>query len=132
MIGITNTNNAIVKSYCSRAMVLGILVALSAIISGYRPFGKSFILATLCSCINLVVMNLMLGYTLFKEKAKASLIAFFSVLIRFGIMAIPLIMALTNKNFDLLGSILGLFSIQFIIIWDRLILPKLLTLKKRI
>lgn len=51
--------------------------------------------------------------------------AFLSVLIRFGVLAIPIIISLTNKNFNLIGSALGIFAVQMVVFWENVILSKL-------
>lgn len=105
-------------------MILGIGVSVIAILLGHKPFGKSFMLGALCSSVNIVLMNLLYANLLFKTKKSASFMAFVSVLIRFGVLAIPLILSLTNKNFDLIGSALGIFAVQIIIFWENVILSK--------
>lgn len=115
---------SIAKYYASRAMMLGIVVSVGAILLGHKPFGKSFMLGALCSSVNVVLMNLLYSNLLFKTKKSASFLAFLSVLIRFGVLAVPLILSLTNKNFNFIGAALGIFSVQIIIFWEHVILTK--------
>lgn len=116
---------SIAKYYASRAMILGIVVSVGAILLGYKPFGKSFMLGALCSSVNIVLMNLLYSNLLFKTKKSASFMAFLSVLVRFGVLAIPIILSLTNKNYNLIGSALGILAVQMVIFWENVILSKL-------
>lgn len=116
---------SVAKHYTSRAMIFGIVVALVAILLGYKGFGKAFLLGTLCSCINVVLMNLFYSNLLFKTKKMAGFMAFLSVLIRFSVLAIPLILALTNERFNIIGACLGIFSVQMVIVWENMVLTKL-------
>ncbi len=113
------------RHYTSKAVLLGIFVSLGAILLGYKPFGKSFMLGALCSCFNTVLMNLFYSNLLFRNRKSASFKAFLFVLIRFAVLAVPLILALTNKNFNFIGAILGIFAVQMIIFWENVILAKL-------
>jgi hypothetical protein len=113
---------SVARHYGPRAMLLGILVCIASIFLGYKPFGKAFVLGALGSVVNLALINLFYSNLLFKTRKAASFNAFVFVLIRFGVLAIPLILGLTNKNFDFIGAALGIFAVQTVILWERLIL----------
>jgi len=101
---------------------LGIGVGVISVLLGHKPFGKAFVLGALCSSINFTLMNLFLNDLLFPTKKTASFKAFIFVLIRFGILGIPLILSLTTKSFDFIGAAIGIFAVQMVIIYEKLLI----------
>jgi len=108
------------KKYCSQAMVAAIIVGLIFILAGQKPMGKGLILGTLFSVINFILMGEIIPLQLGRTKAKAAFISFGSILIRFGLLALPLILAIKFEQFNLLTAICGIFMIQIVITADHL------------
>ena len=114
------------KKYCSQAIYVGITVAVICLIIGQKPIGKGFLLGTLFSIINFIIMARLIPFKLLKSRSKASLFAFFSIFIRLGIMSVPLIISIKTDSFDFIGVVPGLFMIQLIIFFNHLILDRFL------
>ena len=108
------------KKYCSQALVAAIIVGLIFILAGQKPMGKGLILGTLFSVINFILMGELISLQLGRTKAKTAFISFSSILIRFGLLALPLILAINLKQFNLLTAICGIFMIQIVITADHL------------
>ena len=112
------------KKYCSQAIFVGIAVAVICLILGQKPIGKGFLLGTLFSIINFIIMGQLIPFKLVKSRSKASLFAFFSIFIRLGIMSVPLIVSIKIDSFDFFSVVIGLFMIQLIIFFNHLILDR--------
>jgi fatty acid desaturase len=82
--------------------------------------GKGLILGTLFSVINFVLIGEILPFTLGYSKRKTFLISFGFIIIRFLIMAVPLVLAVKFENFNLFAVIPGLLMIQLVIFADHL------------
>ncbi len=108
------------KKYCYRAMVTAVALGGILILIGQQPVGKGFILGTIFSVINFIVIGETLSFRLGKTRGKTFLVALGSILFRFGVMAVPLILAVKFDQFNLFTVIFGIFTVQMVIIADHL------------
>lgn len=109
------------KKYGSRAMVAAIIAGLLFIMAGQKPIGKGLVLGTIFSVINFVLIGETIPLTQRKSKGKIYLVSFGSILLRYGLMALPLIMAIQLQQFNLVAVIFGIFMIQIVIGADHLL-----------
>jgi hypothetical protein len=109
------------KKYGSRALVTAIIVGLLFIIAGQKPIGKGLILGTIFSVINFVLIGETIPMILRKSRSRTYFISFGSILIRYSLMALPLILAIRLQQFNLLAVIIGIFMIQIVIGADYLL-----------
>ena len=107
------------KKYCSRTMVTAIVLGGFLILVGQQPIGKGFILGAIFSVINFILIGATLPYRLGKTKSKTFQVALGSIFFRFGIMAVPLILAVKFDQFSLFAVIIGIFAVQLVIIADQ-------------
>lgn len=112
------------KKYCSQAMICAIVIALISILLGMKPFGKGFILGTLFSILNFIIMGQLMPMKIAKSQSKASALAFFSIFIRFALLTVPLIVSLKIDSVDFIGVVIGLFMVQLTAIFNHLILDR--------
>ncbi len=101
---------------------MGAAVALGGflILIGQQPVGKGFILGTIFSVINFIIIGETLPFRLGKTRGKTFLVALASIFFRFGVMAVPLILAVKFDQFSLFSVIFGIFTVQMVIIADHL------------
>lgn len=107
------------KKYCYKAMVTAIALGGLLILIGQQPVGKGFILGTIFSVINFILIGETLPFRLNKTRGKTFLVALGSILFRFGVMAVPLILAAKFDQFNLFAVIFGIFVVQMVIIADQ-------------
>ena len=107
------------KKYCSRAIVTAIALGGFLILIGHQPVGKGFILGSIFSVINFILIGETLPSRLGKTRSKTVLIALGSIFLRFGLMAVPLILAVKFDQFNLFAVIFGIFTVQMMIIADQ-------------
>ncbi len=108
------------KRYCAVAMAAAIMMTLFFIAIDQKPVGKGLILGTLFSVINFVLMGETLPARLGKSKRKSISFSVGSILFRYLILAIPLVVAVKFRQFNLISVVIGIFSIQIIILADHL------------
>ncbi len=89
--------------------------------AGQEPVGKGFLLGTVFSIVNFVLMGETIPLRLGNTKRKTFLVALGSIYFRYIILAIPLIMAIKFEQFSLFAVIIGLFLVQLLIIADHLL-----------
>ncbi len=119
------------KKYCSRAMTVAILAGLGFILAGQNAIGKGLILGTLFSVINFVVMGETIPFKVGKSRRQALVLSLLSILLRYSLMAVPLILALKFEQFHLIAVICGLFLIQLVILAEHLALQLFSSPSKR-
>ncbi|MEE9497052.1 MAG: ATP synthase subunit I, partial [Desulfobacterales bacterium] len=88
---------------------------------GHKPVGKGLILGTIFSVLNFILMGKSIALRFGRSKAKTFSLSMGSIIIRYSLLAIPLIAAVKYEQFNLVAAILGIFMIQFVILGDYLL-----------
>ena len=109
------------KRYGSRVMVVAIVVGLFLIAGGYKPLAKGLVLGSLFSVINFVIIGETLPARLGKSRRKTFLVSLGSILFRYVLMAVPLIVAIKMEQVDLTTTVVGLFMIQVVILAEQVL-----------
>jgi hypothetical protein len=109
------------KKITQRALWLSIIVGLFFMLMGHKPVGKGLILGTLFSVINFIFMAKSIGYKFGRSKRQIFSISLGSLLFRYVLLAIPLIVAVKFEQFNLVAVIVGIFMIQLVILADHLL-----------
>ena len=117
------------KKYGSRAMVIAIVAGFIFILAGYKPVGKGLVLGTIFSVINFVLIGQTLPLRLSQSKRKTFVLSLGSIVFRFALLALPLILAVAYQQFNLPATIGGIFMIQLVILADYLV--SLITSRER-
>ena len=107
------------KKYGKRAMAVGICVALILILAGYRPLGKGLILGVVFSVVNFVLIGEILPRSIGKTRRQATAFSLASILVRYTLLAVPLILAATVDTFHFAATAVGIFMVQIVILADH-------------
>ena len=90
------------KKYCSRAIMAAIIFSLPFIVGGYAPIGKGLILGSLFSIINFILIGETLPMKIGTGSPRKLLaLSLGSIGVRFGLLAIPIIIAIKFDYFHL-------------------------------
>jgi hypothetical protein len=106
------------KKYGSTAMFIAIVLALILIMLGYKEMAKGLVLGALFSVINFVLMGESLQSRLGRSRRGGTMVSFLLIFLRFGLMAIPLIVSIRYDQYHIVATIAGLFMVQAIILTD--------------
>jgi len=120
------------KKYCSRAITIAIFISLGCILTGYKDVGRGLILGTLFSIINFILMGETLSAKLGKASTRTFIMALGSILFRYILLAVPLIIALKSENINFFAATAGIFSVQIVIVLDHLFQVVFANRKKKI
>jgi len=107
------------KKYGSRAIWVAIILGLCFFVAGLKPMGKGLLLGTIFSVINFVLIGQALPLRLGQTRGKTFILSLGSIICRYILMAIPVVVAVKSNDFDLVASIVGLFMIQFVILAEH-------------
>ncbi|MBW2574128.1 MAG: ATP synthase subunit I [Deltaproteobacteria bacterium] len=109
------------KKYCSRAITAAIFAGLFLILAGQKPVGKGLILGTVFSIVNFILMAQMLPLRIGKSKNKTFFLSFGSIVLRYFLLAVPLIIAIKFVQYNFIAVVFGIFMVQFVILGDHLL-----------
>ncbi|MFP4159872.1 MAG: ATP synthase subunit I [Desulfobacterales bacterium] len=107
------------KKYCSTALILAVCAALILIAADMKPAGKGLILGTIFSAANFIVMGETLPGRISGSRRRASIFSGMLLLIRYAMLAVPLVFAVKLETLSLTATIIGLFMIQAMILAEQ-------------
>jgi hypothetical protein len=109
------------KKYTTLALTLSIGAGIVFILMGHKPLGKGLILGAIFSVLNFILMGKSIALRFGRSKAKTFSISMGSIIIRYLLLAIPLIAAVKYEQFNLVAAILGIFMIQLVILAEHVL-----------
>ena len=101
-------------------MTTAIITAFVLIIAGQGSIGKGLILGTLFSVLNFIIMGEVLPLKIGKTRGKASLVAFGSIISRYVLLAVPIVLGIRFAQFNLCSVIVGIFMVQMMILGEHI------------
>ena len=103
---------------CRRAIGAAIVTALLFIIAGWAAVGKGLLLGTLFSITNFLLLGQFLPAVIIADGRQRRLLTAVSLIVRYLLLAIPLVAAVKLRQFHLAATVIGIFSIQLTILAD--------------
>ena len=110
------------KKYGFRAIAAALLIGGGLILAGFPALGKGLVAGALFSILNFFLIAESLPHKLGKSRRKASVVSMGWILLRYGLMAVPLILAFKFHLFHPLTAAIGLFFVQLVILFDHFVL----------
>lgn len=101
-------------------MVVAIVGGLILILAGQKGLGKGLVLGTIFSVLNFIAMGMMLPLQMGKTKGPAIASALMSTGLRYGLLAIPLLIAVKFDQIEIITTAIGIFMIQLVIVSDHI------------
>lgn len=108
------------KNITRRSLAIAIVIGFVFILLGHKPLGKGLVLGAFFSVLNFILMAKSIGLNFGRSKKQAISISFGSIIFRYILLAIPLIVAVKFEQFNLLATVVGIFMIQLVILADHL------------
>ena len=104
------------RTIITQILITTAVVAAGALFMDYTAAAKGFILGSFFSLFNFIIMVRRAPDLLGRERKSATVFSGLSLLLRLGLMALPLYLALQMPDVDVIWTVLGLFNLQFSII----------------
>ena len=108
------------KKYCPTALFIAIIIALVLIFAGQRALARGIVLGTLFSILNFVLMGMSIQLRMARTRRSSTIVSLFLVLLRFGILAVPVLISIYYENYHTATTIAGLFMVQAVMLADAL------------
>ena len=114
------------KRICSLAIKIALAVAIFFLVINENAIAKGLLLGTLFSIANFLLMGISIPMTVGKSRYRAGFIGLVSILVRYGVLAIPLIVGVRFASFNFIAVIVGVFSIQIVTLLEHLVIQPIL------
>jgi hypothetical protein len=124
-----NEAGRIQKRICSQAITSALVVAVIFLFIQEKAIAKGLLLGTCFSIVNFLLLGKSIPMTLGRSRLKARLIGLTSVLVRYGVLAIPMVMALKLVSFNFIAVVVGIFAVQIITLFDYIVVRPILDQK---
>jgi hypothetical protein len=99
-------------------MLAAIAGAVVLMLAGEKAVGKGLLLGTLFSAVNFIVMAQLLHRALSGSRKRSTAAALGSILFRFSLLAVPLVISLRTDAVHFIGVVIGLFMVQLTLLVD--------------
>jgi hypothetical protein len=100
------------KKIWSWSITYATAIAVICLLLHQTAFAKGLVLGAVFSVINFILLGQTVPMTLFKSRAKAGMIGFSSILGRYVLLAVPLIIGIKLPSFNFVAVVIGVFAIQ--------------------
>ena len=107
------------KRYGSRTMASAVFIGAALIFGGLPAWGKGLIAGALFSVLNFILMAEVLPHRMGKSRRRAAALSLGSILLRYCLMAVPMILSLGYHLFHPAAAAIGLFSVQIVILAEH-------------
>jgi hypothetical protein len=109
------------KKYTTRTLALAGIIALFFILIDQKPIAKGLIMGAFFSTLNFILMGKTITLKFGKSKRKTFSIAMGSIILRYLLLAIPLIASLQFEQLNFVAVIMGIFMVQLVILAEHLL-----------
>lgn len=107
------------KRYGSRALILAIGTGLLMLGLGHREACRGLVLGGVFSAVNFALMGQLLQYRLAHHRRSAARRSFAAMMLRYALLAVPLIVAVKSDRFNLPATVVGIFMVQLVILAEQ-------------
>jgi hypothetical protein len=107
------------KKYGSRALMLAIGAGLLFLVMGQKGICRGLVLGGVFSAVNFALMGQMLRHRLSDNRKAATRRSLVALLLRYALLAIPLILAVRSDRFNFPATAVGIFMVQLVIIIEH-------------
>jgi hypothetical protein len=107
------------KKYGSRALMLAIGAGLLFFVMGQKGICRGLVLGGVFSAVNFALMGQMLRHRLSDNRKAATRRSLVALLLRYALLAIPLILAVRSDRFNFPATAVGIFMVQLVIIIEH-------------
>ncbi|NQT56625.1 MAG: ATP synthase subunit I [Desulfobacteraceae bacterium] len=107
---------------CYWAITFTIIISILFILVHEKAIAKGLLLGTCFSIINFFLLGKSIPMTLGKSRSKAGLISLASILFRYLILAIPMIVAIKSISFNFVAVVIGIFAVQIVTLINYIVI----------
>jgi hypothetical protein len=117
------------KRISSRAMVCALILGGLLFLLGERAVAKGLVLGTCFSILHFYLLGKSIPMALGRTRRTASFIGLGSLLFRYGVLAVPLVVAIQSASFSFVAAAVGIFAVQIVTLADYVVIKPFLARK---
>ncbi len=102
-------------------MVTAVIAGMVFILVGQKPIAKGLVLGSIFSVINFILIGEILPMIITASRKRSVLFSFISMLFRFFLLSMPLILSLKLSSLNFVAAAFGIFMVQIMIMGDHLL-----------
>jgi hypothetical protein len=110
------------RRICSITLKSALVLAVFFLIIQENAIAKGLVLGSLCSIINFLLLGVSIPMTLGHTRYRAGFIGLISILARYALLAIPLIIGIKLESFNFVAVVIGVFAVQIVTLIDHLVI----------
>jgi hypothetical protein len=110
------------RRICSITLKSALVLAVFFLIIQENSIAKGLVLGTLCSIINFLLLGVSIPMTLGHTRYRAGFIGLISILARYALLAIPLIIGIKLESFNFVAVVIGVFAVQIVTLIEHLVI----------
>ena len=114
------------KRICSLAMTSSLVIAVFFLLFHENAIAKGLLLGTFFSIINFLLMAVSVTMSLGRSRTKASLIGLASIVMRYCLLAVPLLLGIKFTSFSFFAVFAGIFSVQIVTFFEYVVIRPIL------
>jgi len=110
------------RRICSVTLKSALVLALFFLIIQENAIAKGLVLGTLSSIINFLLLGISIPMTLGHTRYRAGFIGLISIVARYALLAIPLIIGIKLDSFNFVAVVIGVFAVQIVTLIEHLVI----------
>lgn len=114
------------RRICSLAMLSALMVAVVFMLIQENAIAKGLLLGTLFSILNFVLMGKSIPMTLGRPRHMAGMIGLASILFRYLLLAVPMVVGIKSSSFNFVAVVAGIFSVQIVTLFEYILIRPIL------
>lgn len=114
------------RNICLWALTCGLVSALLFMAFREESIGKGLLLGTCFSIVNFLLMGISVSMVIGQSRPKASLFGLASILTRYAILAVPMIVAVRSVSFNFIAVVVGIFTVQIVTLFNYIVIRPIL------
>jgi hypothetical protein len=126
MEGQDNDLSQMKKRICFRTIALAIVASGILLFLQEKGIARGLLLGTLFSVVNFLLLSTSIPMTLWRSRSQASWIGFGSILTRYAMLAVPMVVGLKSSSFSFFAVVVGVFSVQLFMFFEYLVIRPIL------
>ena len=125
MTGASNDLEITPRKICTWSITYATAVAVICLLLHEIAIAKGLIIGAIFSIINFILLGQTLPKTLFRSRAKASMMGLGSILGRYALLAVPLIIGIRSASFNFMAVVIGIFAVQITTLFSYFVIAPL-------
>lgn len=121
-----NKISQVQRKICSWSTLIAIVAALIFVVFQEKAIAKGILLGTLFSIINFILLGKSIPLALGQTRPKAGMIGLASILGRYVLLAIPMVIAIKSTSINFIAVVVGIFAVQIVTLFNYIVIRPLM------